>query len=129
DGLALAYFAHQRGLDACVEVCTPEPLRSEQLSPDAGYYYELCQRAFIPITSLNQAVRLPESINRAEPDVIVDALFGTGLSRPLGEFHVQLIERLNQTTRPIIAVDIPSGLSSDSGVPLGAAVQAAATVT
>src|SRR5947207_2242172 len=65
DGLALAYFAHQRGLEVCVEVCTPEPLRTEELSADAGYYYELCQRAFIPITSLNQAVRLPESINRA----------------------------------------------------------------
>jgi hydroxyethylthiazole kinase-like uncharacterized protein yjeF len=64
-----------------------------------------------------------------EADLIVDALFGTGLRGTLsGEFQ-SLIEALNGLGRPILAVDIPSGLDGDTGEPLGAAIRAAATLT
>ena len=64
-----------------------------------------------------------------EADMIVDALFGTGLHGELsGEFQA-LIEAINDLDRPILAVDIPSGLDCDSGEPLGAAIRAAYTVT
>jgi hydroxyethylthiazole kinase-like uncharacterized protein yjeF len=64
-----------------------------------------------------------------DADLIVDALFGTGLRGELsGEFR-SLIETINGLDRPILAVDIPSGLDCDSGEPLGAAVRAACTVT
>lgn len=65
----------------------------------------------------------------SEADMIVDALFGTGLRGELsGEFQA-LIEAINDLDRPILAVDIPSGLDCDSGQPLGAAIRAAYTVT
>jgi hydroxyethylthiazole kinase-like uncharacterized protein yjeF len=62
-------------------------------------------------------------------DMIVDGLFGTGLSGQLRGEHIELIEAMNGLERPIVAVDIPSGLDCDSGEPLGAAVRARWTVT
>ena len=61
--------------------------------------------------------------------MVVDALFGTGLDRPLKEYHEQLIERLNQTSCPVVAVDCPSGLQSTTGEVLGTAIHADITVT
>ncbi len=68
-----------------------------------------------------------DSIDNAE--LIVDALFGIGLSRPVeGEFAAA-IDRINQTSRPIISVDMPSGVNADTGVSMGKAVRATLTVT
>ncbi len=57
-------------------------------------------------------------------DVIVDALFGTGLSRPLTGVARRTVEAINASARPVVAVDVPSGLSGDSGNPPGPAVRA-----
>ncbi|MBM4026346.1 MAG: NAD(P)H-hydrate epimerase [Planctomycetes bacterium] len=64
-----------------------------------------------------------------EADLIVDALFGTGLRGELDHEFRSLIEAINGLGRPILAVDIPSGLDCDTGAPLGAAIRAACTVT
>ena len=61
--------------------------------------------------------------------LVVDALFGTGLARPLeGEIRA-VVEALNARDVPVVAVDIPSGIETDSGAVLGAAVKADLTVT
>ncbi len=60
---------------------------------------------------------------------IVDALFGTGLSRPLGAPFDELAAQINATRSPVFAVDIPSGLDCDTGTPLGACVRATHTAT
>ncbi len=65
----------------------------------------------------------------ADADMLVDALFGTGLQGLLGEKYQRLINAINNTGIEILAVDIPSGLDCDTGQPLGAAVRAAYTVT
>lgn len=64
-----------------------------------------------------------------EADLIVDALVGTGLSAPITGLAADLIADLNASGKPVIAVDIPSGISADTGETLGAAVRAALTVT
>lgn len=61
--------------------------------------------------------------------LIVDGLFGIGLSRPLAGDWVKLVTALNESHIPILAVDVPSGLDADSGEPLGDAVRTAVTVT
>jgi len=62
-------------------------------------------------------------------DLLVDALFGTGLSRVLEGYWVPLIRFLNQTRIPILSVDIPSGLDANSGKKLGACIHAEITAT
>jgi NAD(P)H-hydrate epimerase len=62
-------------------------------------------------------------------DLIVDAIFGTGLSRPVEGLARDVIEAINKTRHAVLAVDIPSGLDCDTGLPLGIAVKAATTVS
>ncbi len=64
-----------------------------------------------------------------EADLIVDALFGTGLQGELKREYQKLVEAINDLGRPVLAVDIPSGLDCDTGEPLGTAIRAAYTVT
>ena len=64
-----------------------------------------------------------------EPEVIIDALFGVGLDKPLGEPYRGLIEALNREKKKVVSVDIPSGLDSDTGKILGVCVKATVTVT
>ena len=61
--------------------------------------------------------------------LIVDGLFGIGINRPLKEEWQSLIQAINQTGIPILAVDVPSGLNGDSGQVEGAAIRANTTVT
>ena len=61
--------------------------------------------------------------------VILDALLGTGLSGDVREPYVSAIKAINASGLPVAAVDIPSGLSADTGHVLGAAVEADLTVT
>lgn len=63
-----------------------------------------------------------------EADLFVDALFGTGFSGPLRGVAVTLIADLNATGRPVVSIDLPSGLSADHANADGPAVQAAMTV-
>ena len=64
-----------------------------------------------------------------EADVYVDAIFGTGLNKPPTGPHAEAIFALNNSGRPVLALDIPSGLAADSGAELGQAVLATVTIT
>lgn len=62
-------------------------------------------------------------------DVIVDAMFGTGLSRPLDTASTSIVDAINASGKPVLAIDIPSGLHADSGAMLGTTVRAHCTIT
>lgn len=64
-----------------------------------------------------------------EPKWIVDGLFGIGLNRPLDERWSALIEKVNASGIPVLAVDVPSGLNAETGKAEGAAIRAAVTLT
>lgn len=61
--------------------------------------------------------------------LLVDGLLGTGLNSDVRGFYAEIIVAINQFSGPILALDIPSGLNADSGLPLGNAVKATATAT
>lgn len=63
------------------------------------------------------------------PDLIVDALFGIGLARPLEGATAELVMRMNGSGAPVLALDVPSGLHADTGRVLGIAVEADHTAT
>ncbi len=78
-----------------------------------------------PATSFQ---KLPDLLAE-RPALVIDGLFGIGLNRSLDENWTNLIEWINFAKLPVLAVDVPSGLSADTGDPQGAAVRASVTVT
>ena len=61
--------------------------------------------------------------------LIIDGLFGIGLDRPLDDEWKKFIQRVNEARIAVLAVDVPSGLNADTGLPQGAAIEAAITLT
>jgi hydroxyethylthiazole kinase-like uncharacterized protein yjeF len=91
----------------------------------------LTGRKVISLDVLDSRSALPElkrSVG-ALPALIVDGLFGIGLSRPLDGNWKKFITTVNQSKIPVLAVDVPSGLNADTGEPQGAAIEAAVTLT
>src|SRR5690349_14711505 len=90
---------------------------------------------FVECGSDDDAVRIVQESFAQKTDVIVDGLFGTGLSRPLEGVYARIVERINMSRASstdnllIAAIDIPSGLNSDSAQLIGPAVHADLTVT
>ena len=128
DGYVVARHLLNAGIDTAVVLCGDR----RKVQGDAG----------INLAVLERLGHAPELLDPGDPnvagrvaalaghaDMIVDALFGTGLQGRLREPHRALIETINALDRPVLAVDIPSGLDCDTGEPLGAAIRAAYTVT
>jgi NAD(P)H-hydrate epimerase len=61
--------------------------------------------------------------------LVIDGLFGIGLDRPLDEHWIKFISAVNETKIPVLAIDTPSGLNAETGLPEGAAIEAAITLT
>lgn len=74
-------------------------------------------------------VKLPEENTLPQADLYVDAIFGTGLKNKLNEPYSHIIETMNNSDKPIIAVDIPSGINGDSGPISSIYIKPAATIT
>ena len=79
------------------------------------------------ILDASEAPNLTAQLQRAV--VIVDALLGIGLSTPMRPLQRAVVDAINAAKRPVVAVDIPSGLHADNGAPLPIAVKAHTTVT
>lgn len=126
DGLVIARHLYQRGgVPVVFALADPETFKG-----DAAVNYDIVRKLPIPVHTLksNDDFELADE-HLAESWIVVDALFGTGLQREVGGLFAEAIERINRFEGPTIAVDIPSGLNSDSGQPLGACVKADLTVT
>jgi NAD(P)H-hydrate epimerase len=102
----------------------------DRLKGDAARHFQLLQGCGVSVTSLGAEADLSLLRQALEScDLALDALFGTGLGRPLEGLARAAVEALNASSRPVLAVDVPSGICSDTGRILGAAVRARATVT
>src|SRR5258708_2911488 len=68
-------------------------------------------------------------VHASDADVVVDAIFGTGLNRPPGGVQAEVIRAIAELRLPVVAIDLPSGLNASSGVPFEPCIQAELTVT
>ena len=93
--------------------------KNKNLSPDIKKMKDLCSLSTVSF----------ESASKCNPDLIVDALMGTGLNRDLDIKTQKLIEITNRKQVPIISIDIPTGIDSSSGAIRGAAIKASKTIT
>lgn len=121
DGCAAARIWMQRGGKADVWLLAGP----SKMKGDAGENARLLNVCGAGMTILyGDAPEIPK-----DTAAIVDALFGTGLSRALEGAALSAVQRMNESGLPIVAVDIPSGVDGQTGQALGEAVKAAATVT
>lgn len=118
DGYVIARLAHKAGMD----VSLVSLVDVESLTGDARQACQDWKSVGHQLTPVTQD--LFESV-----DVVIDALLGTGIDREVtGEWR-ELIELINHASVPVIAVDVPSGLSADTGTVFGTAVKADMTVS
>jgi len=118
DGYIIAGLALAAGMTVCVYALS-EP---EKLNGDALLAYRKYSEAHGTVMPF-QAGQVIHA------DVLVDALLGTGLDRPLTGLYAEAIQAINAHSSPVVAVDIPSGLNADTGNVIGSAVKADCTVT
>lgn len=128
DGYVIARHLLSGGFKVTVVICGDR----SKIKGDAKINLDILERLDQPIEQLNlKGGNIPSRIKSfaAGADMLIDGLFGTGLNGQLSDEHKQLIDSINGENRPILAVDIPSGLDCDTGEPLGAAIRAKYTVT
>ncbi len=116
DGLCIGRLLYLRGYKVQVYVV--------RFSPKASSDFLLNEQRCHKITNIRVHEIITETNfnNFNQQDLIIDALFGSGLSRPITGFTAHLIQQLNNSGCPIIAVDMPSGLYADKATPKDATV-------
>ena len=95
----------------------------------AGEFIDDRQVEILNITSPENDVPRLQELLRQNYALVIDGLFGIGLNRPLDEHWQKLISSVNASRVPVLAVDAPSGLNCETGLPEGAAIEAALTLT
>ena len=115
DGFVAAAELAARGRDVSVILlCERDSLQGDAASAARGWKF--------PVLPFN-----PQAIGH--PALIIDALFGAGLNRPVKGEPLDMIEAINANGVPVLSVDLPSGVNGTSGAVMGVAVRATETVT
>lgn len=122
DGLAAARLLKLRGRNTSVVLLG----KSVELKADPAINFTRAIAAQVPVEESTDAALL--QMRLVDCDLVVDAIFGTGLMRAAEGAHAQAIEAINMSGKTVVAIDVPSGLSSDAGARFGPAVIARTTV-
>ncbi len=126
DGLVVARKLHSMGAQVKI-FCLGKP---EKFDDTVRFFYEMVTKIGIPVTLVPDESALP-AVERAlaAADGVIDALFGTGLSREVGGRYAKVIAMINESPAQVFSIDIPSGVHGDTGQVMGVAVRADATIT
>jgi len=126
DGLVVARKLHSMGAQIKLFALG----KPEKYDATVHPFYEMAVKVGIPITQvLDESALAAVADALAETDVIIDALFGTGLAREVGGRYAKIVTMINQSPARVFSIDIPSGIHGDTGQVMGVAVRADATVT
>ncbi len=127
DGLVAARYLDMWGFRVTILLLA----EAEELTASSLCNYQLCQLREIEILSCNNPTGYREEIANLllRADLVIDALLGTGIKGPVKGPYREMISLINQFSRLVLAVDIPSGIDGETGAVLGEAVQADFTLT
>jgi hydroxyethylthiazole kinase-like uncharacterized protein yjeF len=126
DGFAVARHLENRGVVPVIVVVGDRT----SIKGDALTNLTICERLGIPIYGVTGANDVETALaHAADADVVVDAIFGTGLNRAPAGFHADVIRGLAELRIPVLAIDLPSGANASSHEPFDPCVQAEVTVT
>ena len=125
DGFVIA--RHLKRLGYCVETWAVDPVSDYQ--GDAAVNYRILLNTGCEVHLVGEKYPLGRLKDLNSSDLIVDALLGTGIGRKVSGIYEELIEAINSSSASVVSVDIPSGISADSGEVMGTAVRADYTVT
>lgn len=126
DGLSAARHLYNRGYQVDTLLLT-DP---SEFKNDPKVNYEILKKMKPSIHIVTSSSQLSSiHLLTEQTDLIVDAIFGIGLARPVSGLYADVIENINAAQKPVLAIDIPSGLHSDTGEVMGCAVRAAQTGT
>jgi len=125
DGLAVARHLENRGVVPIVLIVGER----EHFKGDARTNLTICERLNIPMYEIRDADAVDDAIvHAADADVLIDAIFGTGLNRPPSGVHAEVIRAMAELRLPVIAVDLPSGANASSPEPFDPCLRAEVTV-
>ena len=124
DGLVAARLLRKKRIPCEVVLLA----RKDELSPDAAHNLEAYVKLRGKVTEVGQAPLGLLSERMRGKGLLVDAILGTGTKNTVRGVYAEAITLMNACGVPIVAVDIPSGLDTDRGMPLGVAIQAETTV-
>jgi NAD(P)H-hydrate epimerase len=126
DGFVVARTLLQRGVDVAVFLLG----RAADVRGDARTNLEVLARLGVtPVEVTNEQEWELHFSEISERDLLVDAVFGTGLREPLAGMLQTVVADINSSGLPVVSIDLPSGLSADTHELIGAAVEASLTVT
>ena len=126
DGLVVARHLTNAGVEVKVLLLA----RFEELKGDAGVNLEILRKMSVPIiTVLDNRDLNVVRLAMLTTDLVVDAIYGTGFKGAVPALVAQVIRLVNSRGRPVISVDVPSGLEADTGQTHGEAIRASCTVT
>jgi NAD(P)H-hydrate epimerase len=127
DGYVIARHLANAAIVPCVVICGDKT----RIAGDALTNLNIIEGMKLPIHQMDLDEPIGEQVTAITEgcNILVDALFGTGLTGELRAGFRELIKSINSQNLPVVAVDIPSGLDCDTGLPLGEAIKAIATVT
>lgn len=126
DGFAVARHLENRGVVPVVIIVGDR----DAIHGDAQTNLIVCERLGIPIYDLRSGDDVESALaHAADADLLVDAIFGTGLNRAPSGLHADVIRGLAELRIPVLAVDLPSGTNASSPIPFDPCVQAEVTVT
>ncbi|MBC7130259.1 NAD(P)H-hydrate dehydratase, partial [Candidatus Bathyarchaeota archaeon] len=123
DGFVVARLLHANGAKPTVLILG----KRSKYHDAAQKNLERLEKLPIPIVEIKTADEAQEAINQV--DAIVDGIFGVGLSRNVEGIYRQVIQLINESGKPVFAIDIPSGINGDTGMEMGTAIKAHFTIT
>ena len=126
DGLAVARHLENRGVVPQIFIVGDR----KKFTGDAATNLTICERLAVPMYDIADSATLDDALVHAtDADLVVDAIFGTGLNRAPGGIHAETIRALTALALPVVAIDLPSGANASSAEPFDPCVQAQVTVT